>query len=229
MREFGSHGINRVTEQPTAGHMLLRAPTLPISPRAEQTMAMPAMRRRWTPEHVRRLIDESRAWPRYELIDGELLVTPAPGHPHQLAVGELHLLLAPYVEREGLGLTLLSPSDVELRPDTITQPDLYVLSAGPDEKLLLTIEVISPSSIRTDRVTKRDFYMESGVAEYWVVDLDARMVERWTPHQETPLVERSTLTWQPHGSASPLEIELSLLFDRVSLKSEIARKALDRR
>ncbi len=202
-------------------------------------MAMPATHRRWTRDQVLALIDESRAWPRYELIDGELLVTPAPGDPHQLAVGELHLLIAPYIEAEGLGLTFLSPSDVELVEGSITQPDVYVMPAGPaaeekglgwmtSEKLLLAVEVISPSSGRTDRVTKRDFYLEHGVAEYWVVDLDARVVERWTPARETPHVERETLIWKPIAAGRPLVIELPVLFHRVRERSEWARKARER-
>lgn len=189
-------------------------------------MAMPATRRRWTREHVLALIDESRAWPRYELIDGELLVTPSPGDPHQLAVGELYLLVAPYVETESLGLTFFSPSDVELKVDSITQPDLYVLPFGPElSRLTLAVEVISPSSVRTDRVTKRDFYLENGVAEYWVMDVDARMVERWSGAQDTPDIERSLLTWEPLGAAHPLMLELSGFFERVHRKSELARVA----
>lgn len=228
-----------MTHNSPLGKMLADAP-LPRPPFAEQTMAMPAIQRRWTREQVLDLIDESRAWPRYELIDGQLLVTPSPGDPHQLAVLELLLALAPFVEREGLGLTFTSPSDVELRDDTITQPDIYVLPAGPEaeakglvwsewSKLLLAVEVLSPSSLRTDRVTKRDFYMESGVAEYWVVDLEARIVERWLPRRETPMVERDTLAWMPRGASSALSIELPPFFDRIRQKSEWARKARERR
>ena len=202
-------------------------------------MVMPAIHRRWMPEEVRRLNDECPSWPRYELIDGELLVTPSPGHPHQLAIGELHLLIAPYVDREGLGLTFLSPSDVTLDERSLTQPDLYVVRAGPgaDAKalvgsgssgLLLTVEVISPSSVRIDRVTKRDFYMDAGVAEYWVVDLDARMVERWTLTRNAPLVERATLTWQPSAVSRALTIDLPRLFERIGEKSAWARAALER-
>jgi Uma2 family endonuclease len=60
---------------------------------------MPAIHRHWTTTDVRALMDESRAWPRYELIAGGLLVTPAPGTPHQFAVTELLILLAAYVDR----------------------------------------------------------------------------------------------------------------------------------
>ena len=89
---------------------------------------------------------------------------------------------------------------------------------GNDVKaLLLAIEVLSPSSLRTDRTTKRDFYMDVGVEEYWIVDADARIVERWTPQQETPVIVRDQLTWAP-GGAAPLVIDLVPLFDRAEAK-----------
>jgi Uma2 family endonuclease len=203
-------------------------------------MAMPAIRRRWTREDVQNLDADFRAWPRYELIDGELIVTPSPGRQHQFAVGEIYLLLAPYIKEQGLGGTLMSPSDVELQEDTVTQPDVYVEPTGPEAEakglaspgaaaLLLAVEVISPSSARTDRVTKREFYMESGVAEYWIVDVDARVVERWTPDRETPRVERATLTWLPYASSPALVIDLPALFDRIRQQSSWARKSLSSR
>lgn len=64
------------------GGTLRRAPLRTLFV-AEQTMSMPAASRRWTVEEVRAMQDEERAWPRYELIDGELLVTPAPRRLHQ--------------------------------------------------------------------------------------------------------------------------------------------------
>src|SRR4051812_30054616 len=185
----------------------------PLPPRflAEQTMGMPALRRHWTTADVRALMHESRHWPRYELIDGELLVTPAPGIPHQVAVAEFLRFLADYVAREGLGIALTSPAEVELREGNITQPDVFVVPAGmfpggdviptwPDVTgLLLAVEIISPSSVRVDRVTKRDHYLDVGVPEYWIVDLDARVVERWTPEHSTPLVESTRFEWTPGG------------------------------
>ena len=189
-------------------------------------MAMPAIRRRWTAADVRAL--QERAWPRYELIDGELLVTPAPLVAHQLVGGELFAALHQYCERIPVGVPFTSPADLELKPDSVTQPDVFVVPrdteiAGervewPDVKsLLLAVEVLSPSSIRTDRVTKRDFYLSAGVAEYWVVDIDARFVEVWAPAAETPRVVRELLTWAPDG-AEPLEIDLPALFARVAGK-----------
>ena len=69
-------------------------------------MAMPAIRRRWTAADVRAL--QERAWPRYELIDGELLVTPSPRSAHQLAVLEFAVALHQYCERNPVGVTTSS-------------------------------------------------------------------------------------------------------------------------
>lgn len=198
---------------------------------AEQTMAMPAIRRRWTVADVRALTREDRAWPRYELIADELLVTPAPGGGHQIATTELWSLLDAYLDHEYVGLAVTSPSDLELRPGTITQPDVFVIPADTrmagdslewsDVKaLLLAIEVLSPSSLRTDRVKKRDFYLENGVEEYWIVDLDARVVERWRPQQETPELLRESLAWSPRGR-TPLVIDLLTYFERVDRKRRL--------
>lgn len=202
---------------------------------AEQTMAMPAIRRRWTVEAVRSLNLATASWPRYELIDGELLVTPSPGLPHQIAIGELLLLVAPYVSREGVGITITAPSDVQLREGAVTQPDMYVLPAGPeaegkglswapDRQLVLAIEIISPASIRSDRVLKRDHYMDYGVAEYWIVDIESRMFERWIPGSDTPRVEQGTMSWQPEGSTDALTIDLLAYFDRIERQSQWARR-----
>jgi Uma2 family endonuclease len=195
--------------------------------RAEQTMRMPEYARRWTAAEVRELTDESRNWPRYELIDGELLVTPAPRPVHQIAVSVLFRRIADYVDAERLGITLTSPSDLELEPDTVTQPDIFVVpsaysrDAGPLREwsqvrgLLLAVEIISPSSVRTDRFRKREFFQRVGVPEYWVVDLDARMVERWHPTDDAPEVLRDQLEWRPSGSEKAMLLELKAIFATV--------------
>ena len=193
-------------------------------------MGMPAIRRHWTTAEVRALMDESRPWPRYELIDGELLVTPAPGGPHQLAVTEIVVLLHQYLREEPIGVAFVSPADLELRPGTITQPDVFIVpvssvvtTVGKDlwsdvRALLLAIEVISPSSVRTDRVTKREYYMDAGVPDYFIVDLGARIVEWWSPDRETPRVIRDRLVWHPHQAEAPLTVVLPEFLDRVATK-----------
>jgi Uma2 family endonuclease len=218
---------------PMGGAKLSRV-SLPLSRRAEHIMGMPAqIQRHWTAEDVRALMDESRHWPRYELLGGELIVTPAPDISHQVAVTELLRLLADYCDRENIGVALMSPSDIELVQGWITQPDLFVvprsvLPAGDErmtwkrvDALLLAIEVLSPSSVRTDRVEKRDHYLANGVAEYWIVDLDARLVEQWHPERATPRLTRSTLTWRPAGATSDLLIDLPRLF--VDVRDKLRR------
>src|SRR2546421_13129806 len=82
---------------------------------AEHIMAMPATQRRWTAPEVRQLIAESPLQtPRYELVDGELLVTPSPNEPHQRAVFLLVRALGDYLERNPIGQVYTSPFDVEL-------------------------------------------------------------------------------------------------------------------
>ena len=98
-------------------------------------MAMPALsqseQRRWTAREVRALIAASPlATLRYELVDGELLVTPSPTYWHQEAVALLFLALCAYLEREPIGHVMLSPSDVELEPEFISQPDMFVMPVG---------------------------------------------------------------------------------------------------
>ncbi len=192
-------------------------------------MAMPAIRRRWTIDAVRELTREDTAWPRYELIGGELFVTPAPRTMHQRAVAELWRLLDEYVTRDALGEALMSPADLELRPGTMTQPDVFVVPAEtqtagaqlewPDVKsLLLAVEVLSPASLHTDRVVKRDFYLDAGVEAYWIVDLDARVFEVWQPHENTPVVARDRLAWSPREQA-PLIIDVTAFFTRIDEKA----------
>ena len=190
-------------------------------------MGMPASTHepeRWTAQRVRaELLDDTRPTPRYELLDGELLVTSAPDYPHQRMVKALLFAIHPYVERRELGEAMISPADVELEPDTIVQPDLYVASSGDryarrwsaDDRLLLAVEILSPGSARHDRVRKRRFYARVGIPEYWVVDLDARVVERTRPGDDRIELCAQTLDWQPAGAPDPLTIDLVELFRRV--------------
>jgi Uma2 family endonuclease len=191
--------------------------------RAEHIMGMPLQRRRrWTVAQVRAMQNESRAWPRYELIDGELLVTPAPVPAHQRAVYQLARLLDDYVSELRLGEVLLSPADLELVPGSIVQPDLFVVPADAAarrwsdiRKLLLAIEVLSPTSARHDRVTKRRFFARAGVPEYWIVDVDVRVVERWRAGDERGELLDEALEWRPTAAIQPLTVPLPEYFARV--------------
>ena len=164
--------------------------------------------------------DEVHHWPRYELVDGLLLVTNAPRPVHQIVLSLLMEQLLPYVRRHDLGRVLTSPSALGLEPNTVVQPDLFVVRAadGPMRQwsqvtaLLLAVEVLSPSTANVDRTRKRRLYQRTGVPDYWVVDADARLVERWTPADLRPEPVEDRLTWRPAGAAGPLVLDLPALF-----------------
>jgi len=159
---------------------------------------------------------------RYELFDGELLVTPAPTPRHQVALARIYDAVAPFVKGQGLGHTLWSPADLQLGGEHFSQPDLFVVAALPADwswssfpDPILVIEVLSPSTARADRIVKRRRFQQSGIPEYWVVDLDARIVERWRPGDERPEILDERLTWRPAGTDRALELELPALFKNI--------------
>ena len=158
---------------------------------------------------------------RHEIIDGEHFVTPSPEMSHQLVVGEVYVLLRAFVKREAFGWPVLPPYDVDLADNTIVEPDIVVMpraAAGPPRSgtpgliPLLAVEVISPSSVNRDRVLKRRRYQRAGIAEYWIVDPDSRLIERWLPDDSRPEIITDVMRWNPPGASSPLEFELATIF-----------------
>jgi Uma2 family endonuclease len=171
----------------------------------------------WTAEMVRQLPDDGN---RYEVVYGELLVTPAPRLRHQLLVSRLFLPLGTYLADEPVGIVLTSPADISWGRDVLVQPDLFVVPFAEARtgdwsrlrSLLLVIEVLSPSTTRADRFTKRRRYQEAGVPLYWVVDGTEQHVEVWTPDAEFPAIERAQLVWHPPGAGTPFMLGLAELF-----------------
>ncbi len=181
-------------------------------------MGMVALTPPWhSPESVRAMPDDGN---RYECVAGELLVTPAPRSAHQELVTELLLALRAVRDIPGMRI-LTSPSDIELRHDALVQPDLFVHRREPGKpierwadirRLELAIEVLSPSTARYDRVVKRRFYQDVGVPEYWIVDADARVIERWHPTDDRPEICAGFIAWLPAGANAAIEIDLPALF-----------------
>jgi len=179
---------------------------------------MPSATRLYTVDDVRAMPDDGS---RYETIAGELFVTPAPGRSHQAVIGELYLVLAQYVKRHGLGRVWLAPFDVVFGPMTLVEPDLFFVrasraaivterevTAAPD----LAIEVVSPTTGRTDRGRKRALYQDQGVTEYWVVDPRLRRIELWRPGAVAAEVVSDALRWQPDPTVEPLRLDVEELF-----------------
>ena len=124
---------------------------------------------------------------RYEIIEGELFVSPSPGTNHQIAVSSLLAAMHHHARRNNLGLVLTSPISVRLPlRDSIVQPDILfvrreriaivkddAIDGAPD----LVVEILSPSNWVYDRSHKQEAYLQAGVREYWIVDYRARTVD----------------------------------------------------
>lgn len=170
-----------------------------------------------TADMVRALPDDGN---RYEVVHGELLVTPSPRPLHQRVQMRLALRIGTYLTENPVGEILASPADLSWGDDILVQPDLFVVrgdEAGALDwtrirHLLLAIEVLSPSSARADRFTKRRLYQEVGIPAYWMVDPDEQVVEVWTPDATFPAFERERLTWHPEGAREALVISCRELF-----------------
>ncbi len=191
---------------------LVRATLRDLDRRADHMgMAAPNY---FTADMVRALPDDGN---RYETVHGELLVTPAPRLPHQFVITQLVVRLHAYLERYPIGDVLTSPADISWAPDVLVQPDVFVAAREEARTwdwsrvrtLLLAIEVLSPSTQHHDRFAKRRAYQEYRVPWYWIVDIQSRAVEVWTPEETFPALERERLIWHPEGAPEPLLIPVA--------------------
>ena len=138
----------------------------------------------WTVELLETLPDDGL---RYELIDGTLLVSPAPTPRHQAAIGELYLLLRAACPADHF--VFLSPLDWQPDGRTSLEPDLFVVrrdrigAKNITQTPTLVVEVISPSSRRIDRTLKLSRYAEGGIPHYWVVDPTVPSIDIYELHQ----------------------------------------------
>lgn len=144
-------------------------------------MATAANRVVLTYEHYLELPNDGK---RYEIIEGELYVSPAPSIKHQWTTTQLTIVVGTHVGDNDLGHVYTAPCDVVLSFISVVQPDLLFISrerlgiltdpnvqGAPD----LVVEVISPSSTKTDQETKRKLYEQYGVKHYWIFE----PIQRW--------------------------------------------------
>jgi Uma2 family endonuclease len=128
--------------------------------------------------------------PRYQLMDGNLVLSPAPNVPHQRILGLLYRTLFEFTSRNNLGETFFAPIDVVLNSENVVQPDLLFIAKNrasiversgikgvPD----LCVEILSPSNRELDLKAKKALYARFGVSEYWIVDPEAETVFVWRP------------------------------------------------
>ena len=128
-------------------------------------------------------LDDDR---RYELIEGELYMTPSPNFQHQIISMNISHPLRKFVKENDLGVVLYAPFDVVLSETDVVQPDIIFISkermnlitennlrGAPD----LAIEILSKFTRERDNLVKKKLYMEHGVKEFWIVDNDKKTVE----------------------------------------------------
>jgi Uma2 family endonuclease len=170
----------------------------------------------WTLAELDRLPDDGNA---YELIDGELFVTPAPSPAHEQLLSVLHEILLPFVRAERLGNihrphavvrddgSQVEP-DLMVRPTPATLPETWEPMPTPS----LVVEVLSRTTRRRDQEQKRGYYLRIGVAEYWMVDRWSRTI-RVVRRDAEDLVAESMLEWQPDGVSEALRIDVVAYFE----------------
>ncbi|MGH7583098.1 MAG: Uma2 family endonuclease [Gemmatimonadales bacterium] len=150
-------------------------------------MSMPAAKHSFTADEIRAFPDDGN---RYEVVHGELLVTPAPSGRHQVVIQRLVARLQEYLLPNGREELLCSPADISWDDDTLVQPDIFVGDFArflqtfewvDIRTLYLVIEVLSPSTRRADRGTKRQLYQERSIPQYWIVDIEQHCVDVWRP------------------------------------------------
>lgn len=176
----------------------------------------------WTVEQLATLPDDGK---RYEIIDGDLYVTPAPALRHQYAATQLLGRLFNYLNTHRVGVVVGAATDIEFERRTVVEPDVLVMPLVSDRwpesfaeagRLLLAVEVLSPGTAARDRGVKRELYQRENVPEYWIVDLDARLIERWRPGDQRPEIIRDRLAWLPEGAGEPFVLEVPPFFAEIS-------------
>jgi len=171
---------------------------------------------RYTVDDLDRFPDDGN---RYELLDGVLLVTPAPSAAHQIVASRIHVRLAVAVQNPGYAY-VTGPGAVVVPPLTQLQPDILVYPArfGPRTDWAkvtehwLAVEVLSLSSRVYDRDVKRGAYFALGVPELWLVDWRARSVEVWRPGR-APEEVRDVIRWRVPALDLVVPIDLSEAFE----------------
>lgn len=172
----------------------------------------------WTYSEYARLPDDGN---RYEVLDGEVLVTPAPTPHHQKVILRLAVALLDYVEGRDAGW-VLQDVDLLFQSGHFLRPDLLVVPAGHRAEITdrgvecapaLVVEVLSPSSRTIDRVKKPRRYLDFGVPAYWVVDPFEGVVHVWDPTggPDSPTIESDAVRWSLPEEAEPLVLGIAEL------------------
>jgi Uma2 family endonuclease len=178
-------------------------------------MHMATHTKSWTLDELHRLPDDGN---KYELVRGELFVTPAPSVQHEDILARLHAALVPYVTHNSLGMVyrpraVLRFEDSEVEPDLMVRP---LASPAVEDWAelptpILVVEVLSGTTRRRDLLQKRALYLDAGVPEYWVIDPEAQTV-RVVRSRDNDVIASEMVEWQPVGASDAFVIRVSSLF-----------------
>ena len=154
----------------------------------------------------------------YELLDGDLFVTPAPSPFHQRASKRLLRQLERYFEERGLGEVFNAPVDVILTPRDVVEPDIVVVTdpaqvskRGIEGAPTIVVEILSPSTADRDRTLKSKRYEANGVPHYWILDIDAQRLDCYKLTDKKYVLAASAIGDQPfqHPDWPDLQIDPS--------------------
>jgi Uma2 family endonuclease len=178
-------------------------------------MHMATGTKRWTLEELHRLPDDGN---KYELVRGDLFVTPPPSETHETILARLSRILDPFVATNGLGM-VYHPRAVMRFQGSEVEPDLMVRKPSAPGRRdwddapipILVVEVLSGSTRRRDHNQKREFYLDAGVAEYWIIDPERQAIHVLR-HDASDRLVNDVLTWTPTASLDLLRIDVPALF-----------------
>jgi Uma2 family endonuclease len=179
-------------------------------------MQMASETKVWTLDELHSLPDDGN---KYELIHGELFVTPAPTVEHEEIAARLTAILVPFVAANRLGGVYHPRAVVQFQGSEV-EPDLMVRQPHPRRKdgwaawpkPILIVEIGSPSTRRRDRLHKRDFYIDDvEIPEYWIVDPERREFVVVKPGLVN-VAATDRVFWTPAGANATLEIDVQSIF-----------------
>jgi Uma2 family endonuclease len=178
-------------------------------------MGMPVTAPRFTVDDLERFPDDGN---RYELLDGQLLVTPSPSLFHQVAATRIAIVLANAIVPNGIGHVVgpgvvTTPPLTQLQPDVLAFPARFSLDSNwvDIDEHWLAVEILSRSSRVYDRDFKRDAYLALGVREVWLVDLRAKTIEVCRERGASE-IQSGAFSWQVPGLALRVTVDVPSLF-----------------
>ena len=161
--------------------------------------------------------------PYFQVIEGDLVMSPSPNLFHQNVAGRLYSLILQFLEKQPLGEVFIAPFDVFLSDTNVYQPDVVFVSRANRSRITehgiegapdLVVEILSPTTARYDKGSKRKTYARTGVKELWLVDAETRTIEVFhlAKDAETPVATYGAEDSMTTPLLAGLKLELAAVF-----------------